>query len=476
MNRIVSAFRTTLSVALSVVLLGTLAGCGVDPTPGITDVPLPSEPRLEVGGVPHHDALAARDAVLAGNAQGLLAAPSLVPPGAPLPPFVEARLYAIVNVAMHDALNAIVPRFDRYADEGPMVRDAAIAAAVLTAAHDAIVGAAPGSQASIDAWYAAAIANEAGTDGLAAGIALGHRVAAAILARRAHDGTDGGGVAPYTPGATPGDYRFTFPFNTPGFDFFGTGGFADGSAWGTSVTPFVLSSASQFRAPRPYGALSNAAAVLTAQYTSDFNEVKALGCNTCASRTASQTEIARFWVESSPSAWNRIARTVADKRNLDAWDAARLLALLQMGEFDAYASNFESKYHYNFWRPVTAVALAGNDANPGTIPAAGWEVLAFPTPPVPDYPSGHASAGGAAAAIMEAVVQGHGGPFTTTSASLPGVTRTFATVSDAATENALSRIYVGYHFRHATDAGLTQGRAVGEFVAHSALRRRQRNH
>ena len=211
-------------------------------------------------------------------------------------------------------------------------------------------------------------------------------------------------MAPYTPGTSPGDYQFTFPFNTPGFDFFGTGGFADASIWGATVTPFVVTSTSQFRAARPYGAASNSAAVQTAQYTRDYNEVKAIGCAGCAARTATQTEIALFWLENSPTGWNRVARIVVDQRNLDAWEAARLLALLQMEEFDAYATNLESKYYYNFWRPVTAVALAGSDGNPATSPAAGWEVLAFPTPPVPDYPSAHAAAGGTAAAIIEALV------------------------------------------------------------------------
>ena len=141
-----------------------------------------------------------------------------------------------------------------------------------------------------------------------------------------------------------------------------------------------------------------------------------------------------------------------------------------MGEFDSYATSLESKYYYNFWRPVTAIALAGNDGNAETSPANGWEVLAFPTPPVPDYPSAHAEAGGTAAAIIEALVPGRGRSISTTSGSLPGVTRTFATVADAAAENALSRIYVGYHFRHAVDVGLLEGRRVGEYVARNALR------
>jgi PAP2 superfamily len=415
---------------------------------------------------------AVTDAVMAGNAQAVAAAPSLVPPGAPLAPFVEARLYAIANVAMHDALNAIDPEYERYADTGPVDRDANRTIAVLKAARDAIVGAAPGAAVSTGAWYTSAIAPLAGASGFADGVAIGARAAAAILARRAADGTAGGGVAPYTPGAAIGDYQFTFPFNTPGFDFFGTGGFADGSVWGTTVTPFAVRSTSQFRAPRPYLAANNAAAVRTHWYARDFDEVKRLGCDGCSSRTAQQTEIATFWAESSPAGWNRIARTIAEQERLNAHERARLFALLQIGEFDVYATNLESKYHYNFWRPVTAVERAGADGNTRTTPVAGWQVLVFPTPPVPDYPSAHAAAGGAAAAIIESVVDGRIRPFSTTSASLPGAERRFGSLFEAARENADSRVFIGYHFRHATDVGLLQGVAVGAYVVRTSLRRR----
>jgi hypothetical protein len=447
-----------------------IAACSTDSGTEVTGIP--RTPAMTAGGVPQAEASAALHAVLSGNAQAVAAAPFLVPPGAPLAPFIEARLYAIAAIAMHDALNAIVPRFERYADTGTIEPDAAIAVAVLTAARDAIAGADPDALEATNAWYAAVISPHSGAPGFATGVAVGQRVAAAILTMRSSDGTPGGGVAPYTPGAAAGDYQFTFPFNTPGFDFFGTGGFADASVWGATVTPFVVTSTSQFRAPAPYGAASNAAAVQTAAYTSDYNEVALLGCAPCATRNATQTEIALFWVENSPTGWNRVARAVADGRNLDAWDTARLLALLQMGEFDAYATNLESKYHYDFWRPVSAIALAGTDGNPDTSPVAGWEVLAFPTPPVPDYPSAHAGAGGAAAAVIEAVIPGNGPPFSITSGTLPGVARTYRTAADAATENALSRIYVGYHFRHAVDVGLSQGRDVGSYVAANALSRR----
>ncbi|MEO5825700.1 MAG: hypothetical protein ABIR59_07425 [Gemmatimonadales bacterium] len=119
---------------------------------------------------------------------------------------------------------------------------------------------------------------------------------------------------------------------------------------------------------------------------------------------------------------------------------------------------------------MTAVALAETDGNPATNTVAGWQVPGFPTPPVPDYPSAHSAAGSAAAAIIEDLVPGRGRSITTTSGSLPGVMRTFATVDAAAKENALSRIYIGFHFREATTVGLTQGRQVGDYVAQNAMR------
>ena len=456
------------SITVPVVLL--LAACG-DPQRTLL---APAEPTLRTAatGSPRADERAALLAVRAGNAQSIVAAPALVPAGAPLAPFVEARLYAITNVAIHDALNAITPRYARYADTGPIEPDANAAAAALTAAHDAIVGAAPGATAATDAWYASEMTGIDGA-GIAAGVAVGRRAAAAILGRRASDGVAAGGVAPYFPGTGPGDYRFTAPFDGEPFTFIfpGTGGFADASEWGATVAPFVVASNSQFRAPRPYGASSNALAVLTPRYTADFAEISALGCSGCVMRTPEQTEIALFWMENSPTGWNRIARVRADQRNLDAVETARLFALLQMAEFDAYSTSLESKYFYRFWRPVTAVALAATDGNPGTAVTPGWQVLAFPTPPVPDYPSAHSTAGGAAAAVMEEVMPGRGPAFATTSGSLAGVTRTFSSVAAAARENADSRVFIGYHFRHATDVGLAQGRAVGAFIAGAALQR-----
>jgi hypothetical protein len=148
---------------------------------------------------------------------------------------------------------------------------------------------------------------------------------------------------------------------------------------------------------------------------------------------------------------------------MDAWKAARLFALLQLAEADAYISSCEAKVFYNYWRPVTAVHNPGNDGNPDTSPDTAWQVLLFPTPPIADYPSAHATACGAAAAVISSFFETDDISFTTNSTTNTG-TRSFNSLSQAAMENALSRIYIGYHFRNAVMKGKTLGYQVGNYI------------
>jgi len=382
-----------------------------------------------------------------------------------LPPYLEAKIYAVANSAMHDALNSIAPRYKRYAYAGALAPDASAAAAVAQAAHDVLVASLPPQAAFVDGELATTLAAIPASAAKTAGIALGSAAAAAVLATRVNDGSEQASI-PYVFGTRPGDYRATPPFDGPPFN-----GFADVPAWG-NVRPFVLRSGAQFRAPPPYGAASNAAAVQTRRYTRDYNEILRLG-GVVSARTAEQTEIGLFFLENSPTFWNRIARHLGDQHGLGAWRSARMFALLGLAEGDAYIATFDSKYHYNFWRPFTATKLAGTDGNPNTIPDLAWDVLAPPTPPIPDYPSGHGTAGGAAAAVLSFFFRGDTGPFETTSTSLPGVSRRFNSVWDAAWQNADSRVYVGYHFRTAAEVGTVQGAFVGYWAATRALRRRR---
>ncbi len=431
MNTLVSD-RKTLFCMLCAVLL--IAACSGDP----------AAERADTAAVAKWNQLAT-DAVVkfnAGDAAG------------GIPPMIESRMYAMAFSAAHDALNAIDARYQPYLTNANMSNaspDAAVAAAV----HDVMVAQLPPLHTDLDAAYNAALAGITDGDKKTNGIALGKQMAAAINAARQNDGSANAAI-PYVPGSAPGNYRFTPPFDGPPFN-----GFAALPAWG-NVKPFVATSGAQFRAPPPYR-------VTDAAYTADFNEIKRLGAATGSTRTPEQSEIGRFWLESAPLGWNRIAATLAKSRSLNGWDQARLFALVHLAVADGYISSFDSKYFYNFWRPITAVRLADSDGNPDTAGDPNWQTFDPVTPPIPDYPSAHATAGGAASAVMRAALGSDDVAFTQTSTTLPGVTRSFTKLSQAATENNLSRIYVGYHFRLAIDEGLKQGDAVGKLVVQTRL-------
>ena len=188
----------------------------------------------------------------------------------------------------------------------------------------------------------------------------------------------------YPQGTEPGEYRFT-----PGFPFAFAPGWAD-------VTPFVLDDSSQFRPGPPYR-------VTGRKYAADLNEVKRLGgdgVTTPSARTAEQTEIARFWVESSPLQWNRIARSVSAQRGLDLWEQARLFGLLNMGLADGYIGSLRHQVPLQLLATRTAIQNADTDGNPRTSADPTWTPL-VPTPPIPDYDSAHSVQGGAAAKVLK---------------------------------------------------------------------------
>ena len=234
----------------------------------------------------------------------------------------------------------------------------------------------------------------------------------------------------------------------------------------------MLNDSAQFRPGPPY-------AVTSKKYTADFNEVKSLGAKVGSTRTDEQTQIAHFWVESSPLQWNRIARTVSAASGLDLWENARLFALLNMALADGYIGSWETKYHYNYWRPVTAIQLAETDGNPDTIADPAWEPLE-PTPPIPDYDSGHSVEGGAAAEVLQRVFKTDQVSFSTCSLTLPlpeeqcdgaqEVLRSYSSFTQAADENGLSRILVGFHFRKAVEEGIKHGRKIGKRAVNHFLK------
>jgi hypothetical protein len=382
-------------------------------------------------------------------------------------PLHESRMYAMTHVAIHDALNAIHRRSTPYALDARARRGASPDAAVAAAARDVLVPLitqipAPFTPecraagiASVEADYATALAAIPASPAKERGLEVGRAAAAAILALRAADGSDTPLIdSAYPQGTDPGEYRFT-----PDRPF----AFAPG--WG-GVTPFVLKDASQFRPGPPYKVRSR-------RYAADFDEVKRLGgdgVTTPSERTAEQTEIALFWVESSPLQWNRIARAVSAASRLDPWEQARLFGLLNMALADGYVGSFETKYHYNYWRPVTAIRLADTDGNRRTDADPTWTPLVV-TPPIPDYDSAHSVQGGAASAVLAGFFGTDHVAFGTCSLTLPagstctGATprfRRYGSFSQASAENGLSRILVGFHFRKAVHEGIEHGERIGE--------------
>jgi hypothetical protein len=371
---------------------------------------------------------------------------------ADMPPMTESRVYAMVNVAMHDALNNIVKKYSTYAFSGVPDRNADPDAAVAQAAHDVLVTLVPAQQAFTDSMLNVSLAPITAGGAKEKGIAVGRSSAAAMLARRMNDGASTAQFA-IVQGTLPGQYQSTPPFTASGFALF--------PGWG-KVMPFSLTAPSQFHPGAPY-------AVNSKEYTADYNEIKTMGTVTGSNRTPDQTNLGIFWLENIPASWNRIARTLIVQQGLDGWKAAYLLSILNMAEADANIAIFEAKYSYNYWRPITAVRLGDLDGNPDTQGDAEWNILGKVTPPVPDYPSNHAADGGAAAELLKLYFGKDGLAFTTTSTTMPGATRNFTSLSQAATEVSVSRIYVGYHFRHAVIVGEDLGRRIGKWVFEKSL-------
>lgn len=357
-------------------------------------------------------------------------------------PMAQSRTFAILHASVHDALNAIDPRFASYTPGLRTAPEASADAAVAAASRDVLVALLPDDAARIEAEYARFLEGLPDNAAKEAGIATGQAAARATLARRNGDGLEQAAV-PYAPRSGAGEYQFTPPFD-----------FAAQPLWG-GVKPFVID-IRRHSVRAPY-------ALTSAEYARDVEHIRALGRIDSTTRTPEQSEIAKFWYEDSPLGWNRIASSVIRERDLDAWTAARALALVNFAMADGFIAGFDAKYRYRFWRPMTAIRAAAEDGNPRTEPDASWEPL-LPTPPVPDHPSTHTVLGWAAAEVLIALF-GDRAQYSVTSLTLPGVTRQYSTFSAAAEENGMSRLYAGIHFRHAVEDGKAQGRGIGRAVA-----------
>jgi hypothetical protein len=375
------------------------------------------------------------------------------------------RTLAMVQGAVHDALNAINRRYAAYYFEGPGETGASPDAAVAAAAHTVLVGVVSSFGTPAQKMAALALAEDAYMASLSRvsndaaktqGVAVGRAAGAAMLALRKDDGATKD--TPYTPGTGLGKWRphpNPDPPNPPIADAERARGYAPSSVpgWG-NVTPFTLLSASQFWLPGP-------PALTSETYAKDYNEVKSLGGQVSTARTPEQTEIARFWFQ-GPSSMYQIARTVAAQRNLDAWDSARLLGLTSMVMADDYIAGFKIRYVYDFWRPVTAIREGDTDGNDATAGDPSWNSLQN-TPAVSDYPSTQSTFSGAVAEVLAGVLGTDQVSFSLTSGPpFPDIKRSFTSFSQVAQESADSRVYAGIHFRTACKDGLTLGRKIGQ--------------
>lgn len=349
------------------------------------------------------------------------------------PPAV--RVMALVQTAAHAAVTAA------NAGGATAAADAAVAAA-----HRAVlVKLLPAQQAAIEAAYQASLADIAESPAKAAGIAAGERAAADVIAQRAGDSP----AAPetYRPHAVAGAYVPTVTPAVPNWP---------------QRKPWLLASPAEFRPAAPPALTSDA-------WARDYNEVKALGSKASAQRTPEQTEIARFWEYSLPAIYFGVVRSVADQPGRDVARNARLYAAVAQAMDDAMISVFDAKYHYNFWRPGTAIRNGDADGHDGTQRDAGWTSL-IDAPLHPEYPSGHGILAGAVGAVLKADVGAGTMPaLTTSSPTAKGVVRRWNSVDDFVREVGDARIYAGIHYRSATETGAAMGQRIGEVAAAKLL-------
>jgi hypothetical protein len=393
-------------------------------------------------------------------------------------PQQQSRVQAMAQIAVHDALNSIDPRYARHAYDGAMhpaaVPDAAVAAAarrtlltLLEPLPDSPLKQA--AIASIEAAFVATVGAEPFAIAVQEGIDVGEAAATAILSARLGDGSDTPHL-PYTLLPAPGVYQ---PTPNPELPAVVTPLFA---GW-AHVTPFVLNNPNQFEV-KPAVIFDLSSPV----YAAEYNEAKAVGDARVrgALPNSAESDIARFW-PGGGSNWGLTARTIVAGMGLDSWQLARLFAHLTMAQAEALIVNQNWKYTYNFWRPVTAIRWP-DDGNPATESDPAWRPFLV-TPPYPDYPCALPSATAAAAQVLRQFLGTDDIAFTRSFAAPPvplpapmttlpakTITRTFDSLSAAVAEAVDARVFAGIHFREGCRAGARQGTQVGRFVARQSLR------
>lgn len=391
-----------------------------------------------------------------------------------------SRTFAMVQGAVFDAVNSIDGRYTGYLVEERFPRWASMDAAAAQAARDVLAALYPAQHASFDAELTATLAHIKDGPGEDMGMAAGHLAAGRMLASRADDGAlvD----APYTPNPDPGHWQPDAMNPMQG---------ALGVFWG-NVKPFVLENLSDIVVPA-------APAMTSSEYAQAYNEVLQMGGNgtsTPTLRSADQTEIGIFWAyDVGPMGtpvvlYNQILKTIAQQQKNSLIENARLFGLANLAMADAAIVTWQIKWQQDVWRPITGIRNGDLDGNPDTDPDPGWIPLGAPgsgygtdfTPPFPAYTSGHAGFGAVTFSILQQFYGTDALHFTLASdeyGTLGGRdsrTRSYTSFSDAMWENAISRVYLGVHWRFDSTAGITLGNQVAARVMDGALVPEHRRH
>lgn len=346
-----------------------------------------------------------------------------------------------VHLAMYDAVIAIAGTHQPYAirptTSGAGAGAVAMDAAAIEAAYRVLKALFPAGGAHYETAYSDGIGALPGGDDKARGMAIGAEVAAGMLALRANDGRLTV-LAPYVAGTLPGQFRGANPVNRIA----------------PYVRPFATLSHSQFRAPGP-------TALGSSTYAVDFNEVKTMAAAASTQRSAEQTEVARFHTEPPPLFWSRNLRRFATA-HVSLVDNVRLTAMLWTAYQDAISGCFESKYHYNFWRPTSAITLADSDGNAATVADAAWAPV-VPTPNHPEYPAAHGCGSGAVAEVVRSFYETKNVVFEFDS-RVTGMTHHYARTDDLVKEVTDARVWGGMHFRTSGEHGAELGKQVAKWV------------
>src|SRR5258705_1967494 len=357
-----------------------------------------------------------------------------------------------MHAAIYDAVNSIDATHESYLVRIERVSPrASQEAAVAAAAHETLVTLYPAFQTELDQQFEQSLAQIPDGADKTAGIDVGTGVALATLALRSDDGSAATPI-PYIFGDAPGDYQSTPP-NFPKQPVF--------THW-SRVTPFALESARQFR-PGPPPALTSA------EYTAVFNEVKSLGMANSTAASADQALIGRLWNGAIQNYLNEIAQTAVLAHHLPSAQSARVFALLNLTFADEVIAFYDAKYTYNLWRPVTAIRAADTGINAETVADPNWLPEVGKTAPDPSYPGAHAVISASGAEVLISFFERDHAEFNVTSEVLPGTERSFTSITAAAEEATLSRIFGGKHFRFDLTTGQRLGRDVADFVLDNFL-------